>query len=242
MLDTVTSSFRNAYDQPIGAPLPGWTPPPIPPREPMTGRHVALEPLHLDHADALFEAFARDLDDRAWTYLPYGPFASRAAFHDWVAANAVTTDLVLFAICPGPDRRPAGIAGYLRMMPAGGSIEVGHLRFSADLQQTAAATEAMYLMMRRAFDLGYRRYEWKCDAFNTPSWRADERLGFAYEGTFRQATVYKGRSRDTAWFSVIDSEWPSRRLALESWLDPANFDAAGRQIRSLAAIRAAQRE
>ena len=125
------------------------------------------------------------------------------------------------------------MASYLRIEPAHGSIEVGHLAFAPRLQRTRAATEAMYLMMWQAFKLGYRRYEWKCDALNAPSRRAAERLGFRHEGTFRQAMVYKGRNRDTAWYSIIDSEWPSRAAAFEAWLDPMNFDAAGRQRRPL---------
>jgi RimJ/RimL family protein N-acetyltransferase len=129
------------------------------------------------------------------------------------------------------------LAAYLRITPAGGSIEVGHLRFSPLLQKTAAATEAMYLMMRRVFELGYRRYEWKCDALNAPSCRAAERLGFTFEGVFRYATVYRGRNRDTAWFSAIDSEWPTLRSAFERWLEPGNFDEQGRQRSSLESLR-----
>ena len=130
-----------------------------------------------------------------------------------------------------------GIASYLRIAPAAGTIEVGHIHFSPRLQHTPAATEAMYLMMRRAFELGYRRYEWKCDALNAPSRRAAQRLGFSYEGIFRQAIVTKGRNRDTAWYSITDGEWQAVRLAFEQWLAPANFDADGRQRRSLPALR-----
>jgi RimJ/RimL family protein N-acetyltransferase len=129
--------------------------------------------------------------------------------------------------------RATGIASYLRIEPAHGTIEVGHLAFSPLLQRTAAATEAMYLMMKHAFELGYRRYEWKCDALNAASRRAAERLGFRFEGVFRQAVVYKGRNRDTAWYSIIDREWPGREAAFLAWLDPTNFDSHGRQRRSL---------
>lgn len=235
---TTSASLKNAYDQPVGASLPGWTAPSIPAREVITGRLCELRPLDGAMADALFDAFSRDDDDREWTYLPYGPFEGRDAFHRWVRTVTESTDYVLFAVHSGPDRTPTGIAAYLRIMPAGGSIEVGHLRFSRALQRTPAATEAMYLMMQRAFQLGYRRYEWKCDAFNAPSRRAAARLGFSFEGIFRHATVYKGRTRDTAWFSVIDSEWPALRAAFEAWLDPSNFDADGGQIRRLEDIRA----
>ena len=230
-------SRRNDYGQPVGESVAGWTPPAVPPREALSGRLCDLRPLGAEAADALYDAFALDADGREWTYLPYGPFDSRDAFRAWVVEGSRWDDRLLFAVCAGTDRQPVGVAGYLRVMAAGGSIEVGHLRFSSLLQRTPAATEAMYLMMRRAFELGYRRYEWKCDALNAASRRAALRLGFTFEGVFRQATVYKDRTRDTAWFSVIDSEWPSLRAAFEAWLAPSNFDADGRQIRRLSECR-----
>jgi len=232
----------NTFGQTIGAPLPGWTAPPVPPRTVMTGRYCDLRPLDIEAADALFDAFALDADDREWTYVPYGPFARREDFRHWMAERSNAADRLLYTICSGDDRQPTGIAGYLRVMPESGSIEVGHLRYSRRLQRTPAATEAMFLMMARAFALGYRRYEWKCDVFTEPSRRAALRLGFSFEGIFRQATVYKGRTRDTAWFSVIDSEWPALRRAFEAWLDPANFDDRGQQKRRLAECREAQHE
>lgn len=207
----------------------------------LRGRYVDLRPLSADDADALFDALILDRDDREWTYLPYGPFASRDDFRMWVGNNAPLADPLLFTIASGAERQPTGIAGYLRIMAGGGSIEVGHLRFSQRLQRTPAATEAMYLMMKRAFELGYRRYEWKCDALNAPSRAAALRLGFTFEGIFRQATVYKGRSRDTAWFSVIDDEWPRLRRAFEAWLEPSNFDEDGRQRRRLSDLRQTDR-
>lgn len=202
----------------------------------MLGRTCRLEPLRAaQHAAALHEANLLDVDGRGWTYLPYGPFASLDDYAAWVASVETVEDPVFFAIVTD---RPVGVASYLRIDPAMGCIEVGHLRFSPRLQRTAAATEAMYLMMKRAFEeLGYRRYEWKCDALNAPSRSAAERLGFTYEGTFRQAVVSKGRNRDSAWFSIVDSEWPAIRSAFEAWLDPANFDASGMQRRPLAARR-----
>lgn len=230
-------SLVNAYGQRIGGPLAGWVAPPPPAAEVMPGRYCELRPLHLSSASALFAAFSLDSDDREWTYLPYGPFSTEDAFREWMSTAILSPDYVLFSIHADGGRLPAGIAAYLRIQPASGSIEVGHLRFSRLLQRTPAATEAMYLMMKRAFDLGYRRYEWKCDAFNEPSRRAATRLGFSFEGIFRQATVYKGRTRDTAWFSVIDREWPSLRQAFESWLDPSNFDGDGRQKRRLEDFR-----
>jgi len=146
-------------------------------------------------------------------------------------------DPLFFAIVDAASGRAAGIGSYLRIGPASGSIEVGHLQFSPRLQRTPAATEAMQLMMCNAFELGYRRYEWKCDALNAASRRAAERLGFRFEGVFRQATVYKGRSRDTAWYSIIDQEWPGLERAFRMWLEPGNFDHDGRQRRSLADCR-----
>lgn len=220
----------NAHGQPIGRPLPDWKVPAQPARAPLEGRYCRLEPVSPErHADPLFQAFARDAGEGLWTYLAYGPFVSLAEYRDWMEANCLGSDPLFFAICDLPARRPLGLASYLRVTPASGSIEVGHLAYSPALQQTAAATEAMYLMMRQAFELGYRRYEWKCDALNAPSRAAATRLGFTFEGIFRQATVYKGRNRDTAWYSIVDGDWPALRVAFETWLAPSNFDEEGRQ-------------
>ena len=221
---------------PIGPTLPGWEPRPHPSRVPMEGRFCRLEPLDAGvHAAGLQQAYALDQEGLGWTYLPYGPFPDPDAFEAWVAEAAASDDPLFFAILDAQDA-PVGMASYLRIMPAIGTIEVGHIHYSPSLQRTAAATETMYLMMRHALeDLGYRRYEWKCDALNAPSRRAAERLGFTYEGTHRQATIYKGRNRDTAWYSILDGEWPRVREALEAWLDPGNFDAAGEQRTELGA-------
>jgi RimJ/RimL family protein N-acetyltransferase len=165
-----------------------------------------------------------------WTYLAYGPFADHGAYNAWLAGAAESDDPLFHAIVDGRSGRALGVASFLRIEPAVGVIEVGHIAYAPALQRTPAATEAMYLMMRRVFDeLGYRRYEWKCDALNEPSRRAALRLGFTFEGIFRQATLYKGRNRDTAWYSVVDKEWPERKAAFEAWLEPGNFDAEGRQ-------------
>ena len=216
----------NEFGQSIDFPLPDWTPPPHPPRKPMVGRYCRLEPLQpAIHAAALYEAYAGN--DPGWTYLAYGPFRSFESYRDWMDSVHAVDDPLFFAILA--EGRSVGVASYLRIMPAAGSIEVGHLNFSPALQRSAAATEAMYLMMEAAFRLGYRRYEWKCDDLNAASRAAARRLGFSYEGTFRQATVYKGRNRDTAWYSIIDTEWPTLRRAFEVWLDPGNFESAGRQ-------------
>ncbi len=220
----------NDLGQPVGFPLPGWAPPPVPPREPMEGRLCRLEPLDPDrHAAVLFEADAADADGRSWTYLAYGPFRDLPSYRAWMSATCLGNDPLFFAVIDKADGRPAGLVSYLRIAPTAGSIEVGHLHYSPRLQRGPAATEAMYLMMKRAFELGYRRYEWKCDALNAPSRAAAQRLGLSFEGVFRQASVYKGRSRDTAWYAAIDAEWPELRQAFLAWLDPANFDGAGRQ-------------
>lgn len=231
-----------ASTPPVGAALPGWEPRPRPVGAPMEGRYCRLEPLSVErHAGSLFEANALDGSGVGWTYLPYGPFGTLAEYEEWVAGMTARDDPFFFAIlAPRDVRTPVavGVASYLRIAPEVGSIEVGHIRSSPLLQRTRASTEAMYLMMRHAFDeLGYRRYEWKCDALNAASRRAAERLGFVHEGTFRQAGVYKGRNRDTAWYSIIDGEWPKVRGALEAWLHPGNFDADARQRRRLEAIR-----
>jgi RimJ/RimL family protein N-acetyltransferase len=191
-----------------------------------------------EHADALYEAYSADAEGRLWTYLPYGPFADRPAFDAWLQASAASQgDPLFFTIIDHATQRPGGVCSYLRITPAAGSIEIGHLAYAPRLQRTTAATEAMFLLMRHAFELGYRRYEWKCNALNAPSRYAAERLGFQFEGIFRQAAVVKGRNRDTAWYSIIDQEWPALHRAFIQWLSPANFDADGRQRRSLTALR-----
>jgi RimJ/RimL family protein N-acetyltransferase len=244
----------NALGQPIGFDVLDWTPPVFPPHTPMAGRHCRLEALSLAHAPALWEVFGLDRDGRNWTYLAQDPYARYADFEDWVGRSASSTDPQFYAILPVssaaspavssvadssvPSVAAAGVASYLRITPPAATIEVGHIHFSVRLQHTPAATEAMYLMMRRAFELGYRRYEWKCDALNAPSRRAAQRLGFSFEGVFRQALVTKGRNRDTAWYACIDKEWPSLRVAFETWLQPDNFDAEGRQRQSLSALTA----
>ena len=204
----------------------------------MDGRYCRLEPLQpATHAAALYEAYAGN--DPGWTYLAYGPFHTFENYRAWMDSIHAVNDPLFFAILD--QGKPVGVASYLRIMPSAGSIEVGHLNFSPALQRSAAATEAMYLMMETAFRLGYRRYEWKCDDLNAASRAAARRLGFSYEGRFRQATVYKGRNRDTAWYSIIDTEWPTLRRAFEAWLDPGNFDSAGRQRSRLSDLTCALR-
>ncbi|KAB1074364.1 GNAT family N-acetyltransferase [Methylobacterium planeticum] len=233
------SARVNAAGQPIGPALPGWTPRPRPPRASMQGRLCRIVPLDPDrHAADLYAALSPD--PARWTYLPAEPPASAAAYRDRLAGIAASTDPLHHAILDAAGDRALGLAAYLRIEPAHGVIEVGHIHFGPDLAGRAAGTEAMALMMARAFDeLGYRRYEWKCDSLNAPSRAAALRYGFTHEGVFRHAVVTKGRSRDTAWFSVTDAEWPRLRQAFAAWLDPGNFDAAGRQRRSLPEFRGA---
>ena len=226
----------NPLGQPVGTLVPGWTPPPTPSREPLVGRYCRLDPLEPSrHAASLYAANRLDAEGRNWTYLPYGPFESLEAYTGWMERVCLGADPLFFAIAED-GREAAGVASYLRIDPGNGSIEVGHINFSPSLQRTPAATEAMFLMMRQAFELGYRRYEWKCNALNAPSRQAAQRLGLSFEGVFRQAAVVKGRNRDTAWYAAIDSEWPALHEAFLRWLDPSNFDAQGRQRASLSAL------
>lgn len=220
----------NALGQPVGFPVPGWQGARRPEPRVIAGRYCQLEPLvAAQHADSLFAAFSADREGRNWTYLPYGPFASASACREWLVTMAAGTDPLFFAIIDAANGRPVGLASFLRIAPEQGSIEVGHLNFSPAMQRTPIATEAMWLMMREAFALGYRRYEWKCNALNAPSRRAALRLGLSFEGVFRQAAVVKGHNRDTAWYAAIDSEWPALDTALQAWLAPENFDASGCQ-------------
>jgi RimJ/RimL family protein N-acetyltransferase len=230
---------RNHLGQPIGAPLPDWSPRPHPPRTPMTGRFCTVEPLDPErHAAQLFAAYAEDAEGRMWIYLPRGPYASLAELRDWAEAACRGDDPLVHAIVDNATGAAVGTASYMRIDRPSGVIEIGSITYSPRLQRRPAGTEAMYLMMRRVFDeLGYRRYEWKCNSLNAPSRAAALRYGFQYEGLFRQAQVTRGHNRDTAWFSIIDREWPALRSAFEGWLDPANFDAAGRQRRGLASFR-----
>ncbi len=215
-------------DAKFGAVVAGWTVPPRPGPDVMQGQHVRLERLDpARHAADLHRA--NKADDAIWDYLPYGPFADEAGYRGWADGMAGLADPFFYTLCDPVTGRAGGVASYLRITPEAGSIEVGHINLSPSLQRTPAATEAMALMMGWAFDAGYRRYEWKCDALNLPSRRAAERLGLSYEGVFRQAAIVKGRNRDTAWFAAIDSEWPALKAAFGQWCDNANFDAAGRQ-------------
>jgi RimJ/RimL family protein N-acetyltransferase len=205
----------------------------------LQGRYVTLEPLDAArHADALFNAAEGDgADPLMWRYLGYGPFGDAESFRAWTQANSESCDPLFHAIVPHGEAA-SGQTSFLRIDPANGAIEIGHIWFGGTIQRSPATTEAIFLLASHAFDtLGYRRLEWKCNARNGRSRAAAERLGFTYEGTFRNHTVVRDRNRDTAWFSIIDEEWPTIRAAFEAWLSPGNFDEAGRQIRSLTEMR-----
>lgn len=214
----------NHLGQPIGFAVPNWTSPPVPPRTTLTGRFCRIEPLSVErHGADLYAANSLDTEGRLWTYMAYGPFVDMAAYVTWLTRACQSTDPLFHAIVDAATNKAVGVASYLRIDPTNGVIEVGGLVFSPLLQRTPAATEAMFLMMQNAFALGYRRYEWKCDSLNAPSRAAAQRLGFSYEGLFRQAIIYKGRSRDTAWYAIIDQEWPALQAAYTQWLAPENF-------------------
>jgi RimJ/RimL family protein N-acetyltransferase len=232
---------RQADDRslPLGFVVDGWRPARRPLSDPMIGRTCRVEPLDVAaHAAQLHAANALDRDGRNWTYLPYGPFATLEDYSGWLKAVATAADPMFHAVVDLATNEAVGVASYLRIDPVAGSIEVGHINYSPKLQRTIAATEAMYLMMKRAFELGYRRYEWKCNALNAASRAAAQRLGLSYEGVFRQARVDKGRNRDTAWYATIDTEWPALDRAFRRWLHPSNFDKKGRQLTSLTALTA----
>ena len=235
----MTNSNVNALDLPLGEPVENWSPPPRPPRRAMAGRTCLVEPLDIDkHSADLFRANRLDREDRIWVYLPYGPFDTLADYRKWLAATCLGDDPLFFSIVNRQTGKAAGVASYLNINPAAGSIEVGHINYSPAMQNTALATEAMYLMMANIFALGYRRYEWKCNALNQRSCAAATRLGFTFEGAFRQMLVVKGRNRDSAWYSVIDKEWRALQPAFQTWLAADNFDANGGQRQSLSTLTA----
>ncbi|WP_245904516.1 GNAT family N-acetyltransferase [Billgrantia lactosivorans] len=243
LADVSHNMSHNDFGQPVGAAMSDWQPTRRPDRIPLLGRRVRLEPLAAErHADSLHAAFMmpgeglHDGPAARWTYSGGMPFTDAGQCRIWLAERARSEDPLFYAIVEVDSDRALGLASYLNIVPEHGSIEVGHIHFTPALRRTPAATEAMLLLMRHAFALGYRRYEWKCNALNAASRRAAERLGFRFEGVFRQHRVEKGHSRDTAWFSLLDGEWPSVESCLERWLAPENFDGEGRQISSLSAL------
>jgi len=231
----------NEYGQAIGFPVTDWAGASLPSRTCMDGRYVILKTVDSsDVCKSLFHAYCTDTRGTNWTYLPYGPFDTLAQFTQWFEKTCFASDPLFHVVKDKSTEKNIGIASYLRISPALGSIEVGHIHFSPLLQRTPLATEAMYLMMHQVFEeSGFRRYEWKCDALNEPSKRAAMRLGFVYEGTFRQALTYKNRNRDTAWFSITDKEWPTLKEGFELWLSEDNFDDAGLQRKTLLECRGA---
>lgn len=228
---------ERTQETPSGASVPDWRAPPEPEGGVLTGRYAQLERLNADaHAALLFRVFQGA--DALWDYMPYGPFSSATQYHRWVRDAERKPDPLFYAIRNLESGQWEGVASYLRITPEAGSIEVGHICFSPALQRTRAATEAMFLMMQWAFEAGYRRYEWKCNALNVRSRRAAQRLGLSYEGIFRQAAIVKGRNRDTAWFAAIDAEWPALKEAFTTWLAPSNFNNEGQQRESLGDLTA----
>lgn len=216
--------------------LPKIYPPPE--RKILNGSHCVLQPFDKEtHSQALFKAFSHDKDGMDWTYLPYGPFCSEQAFYNWVNITCLKEDPLFYTVCTKESLIPVGMLSLLKIERTHGKIEIGDIHFSKSIQQTIASTETLYLMMQYVFDeLGYRRLEWKCDNANEPSKRAALRLGFVFEGVFRQHWIIKSKNRDTAWYSIIDKEWPEVKERIKRWLDPTNFNSNGQQIKKLAEI------
>jgi RimJ/RimL family protein N-acetyltransferase len=223
----------NEFGQPVGNDLGGWVPPPMIAGAVLNGKYVRLRPLIFDDAEIVYSLLVQARPD-LWTYMPFGPFYSVDDASEYFRYMLDQSDWQPCII--EVDGLVQGFMSYMRVKPSDGVVEIGSIVFSPQLQRTTAATESVYLMMRHAFDSGYRRVEWKCDSLHRVSRKAAERLGFRYEGTFVNATHYKGRSRDTAWFAATAEEWPDRRQRLEAWLDPANFDDDGHQLRPLSTL------
>jgi len=232
----------NEFNQEIGFHVHDWKPAVFPSKaESLQGEYCTLIPVTTDnllqYVDALFDALWSNNKGETFTYLPTGPYHELSEFSHFMASLSSGTDTVTYVIIDKKTNSPTGTCSYLRINPEHGSIEVGHIHYSKLLQKSCAATEAMYLMMRNVFEnLGYRRYEWKCDSLNELSRKAAIRFGFTFEGVFRQCIIYKGRNRDTAWFSVIDKEWPDKKTRFEKWLHTENFDVDGNQLISLSSL------
>jgi RimJ/RimL family protein N-acetyltransferase len=224
----------NTLGQPIGYPIEQFSPPPLPNFSRLEGAAVKVTPIQLSDLPHLYQAFLLDSKGANWTYLPYGPFTTEEEFCKWAEATCFTHDPKFYTLTTS--KGPAGVASYLRIDPQVGNIEIGHIHLSPLLQRIRAGTEALVLMIKWAFESGYRRLEWKCDALNTPSRRAAERLGLTYEGTFRQATIYKSRNRDTAWYACTSEDWPALKVAYAQWLRSDNFNAEGQEIQKLSIL------
>ena len=232
------SDIFNQFHQPIGMSLSDWRGAPFPEAQQITGRYCQLERINAArHAKGLYEAYCEASDFRDWTYLPVGPFETFDAFFVYLKKIEEQTDPMHFAVIDLASMKPVGTFALMCIDPFNGVIEVGHISYSPLMKRTRASTEVMSLVLKYVFeDLGYRRFEWKCDALNAPSREAAERFGFSFEGIFRQAIVTRGRNRDTAWYSIIDGEYPTLRPAYDMWLDEGNFDNQGRQIKRLAEL------
>ena len=229
----------NELGQPVGELVENWKAPPAPERVVIPGVYCSLVPLDPEaHSSQLFEAFCRDGAGANWTYLPYGPFAAVEDFHAWVSEHSEKPDPLFFAVIDASSGSAVGVLSFMRIAQSMGSIEIGHIHFSPQLQGTVASTEALYLMLEWVFSAGYRRCEWKCNALNEASRAAAVRLGFSFEGIFRQAVIVKGRNRDTAWFSMLDKEWGKLSEAFAAWLAPQNFSSSGRQKLRLSELTA----
>jgi RimJ/RimL family protein N-acetyltransferase len=224
----------NELGQPVGFAVENFIAPLRPNFHFLTGHYVRVEPISMAHVPSLYDAFSIDSKGVNWTYMPYGPFIDVVAFAEWAKLTCFGEDPKFYTIFL--DDNPAGLASYLRIEPKVGCIEIGHIHLSPLLQRTRAGTEALLLMIEWVFDAGYRRLEWKCDALNAPSLRAAQRLGFSFEGIFRQATMYKARNRDTAWYAITDREWPHLERAYQIWKQADNFDAEGRELKKLSEL------
>lgn len=228
----------NQFNQPVGADLPDWHGARQPGDISLEGRYCRLERINVErHAAALYEAYSDATDARDWTWLPAGPFETPEAYRAWLMNAEQQKDPLHYAVIDLASGKPVGTVALMRIDAANGVIEVGYVTYSPRMQRTRLSTEVMALFLHYVFDeLGYRRFEWKCDALNAPSCAAATRFGFTFEGIFRQAIVTRGRNRDTAWYSIIDSEYPALRTAYDKWLSPSNFDDNGVQREKLSAL------
>ena len=231
-------NLTNELGQSIGEPVEGWKICETPPKTQIEGKYCVVEILDVKkHAEDLFNSYVKDVKNYDWTYLHYGGFKSLTKFKEWLDKDCLHDDPLFYAIIDKNQNLAVGMASYLRIQQKIGSIEVGHIHYSPPMQQKPIGTEAMYLIMKRVFDeLGYRRYEWKCDSLNERSCKAAKRYGFTFEGIFRQHNIVKGHNRDTAWFSIIDKDWGRIKKNYETWLDKTNFDREGRQKTSLTSL------
>lgn len=224
----------NSFGQPIGHDVHNFQVPSRPNFSSLKGNNVLVQSISSQHLSDLYKAFSKDVSGKNWTYMSYGPFTTEGEFFNWAKGTCFENDPKFFTI--SGSEGPAGMASYLRIEPNLGCIEIGHIHLSPLLQQTRSGTEALLLMIEWVFEAGYRRLEWKCDSLNIPSRHAAQRLGFSYEGIFRQAMIYKSRNRDTAWYGMTDAEWPALKAVYNEWRAPSNFNAQDREIKKLSEL------